>query len=540
MVSCAVLVVSLAACDFERSPLRSEPQSQRSDPDASARVDASAAGDASRDADVDGSRLDGAPADRDASPDDDAGNPDGGGAADGSSPDDPTMRPEPTPPALQCGGTFCASSTAPAKVCCTGEADVEQRAARAADRCGLELDAVDAATFGSRCWQRDQLGILDDRCASRPASADDAIEPGCCSDGRCGTFNAEHKLGCRFASSAEPAACAGPASGQTCDPVGQYGLRIRVDSAWGGRSGGLIGLTDDGRGAVEVYVLARVAGVDPTTSALEATGRVCGVVLPPFYSTTLCESYQPQFPDAIWESTRVPHLTLGGRYACSPQGCELSIDPQTYLLGFALDNSEATWPSAGSTNMLRCAAGRGEDCYPDHDDDGVPGVRVELVKGGVARQGNNCGRGYELRAAPLNDSVASIFDGVRRTDRLLLGMRTRLGSSFRLADDCAAGRGSAIAENINSRAVGCFVEEGTFDFPNVRNEAGPNERCSGREAQFLDANLPEYLLLAPGEKPASSLELADESPSRGPEAQLVRLGSITDAIGCADVRAANY
>lgn len=533
VLSCAVLVVSFAACDFERSPIRSE-QSQR--PAREPSGDASALGDAASDADVDGSLLDGGPTHRDADLDDDAGSLDGGASADGSTPGDPTVQPEPTAPALKCGGTFCANASAPAKVCCTAQSDVDQRAARAADRCGLELDAVDATAFGSRCWQRDQLGILDDRC---PASPGDPSEPGCCSDGRCGTINAEHKLGCRFASS-EPAACAGPATGQSCDPVGQFGLRIRVDSAWGGRSGGLIGLTDDGRGAVEVYVLARIASVDSTTNALEATGRVCGVVLPPFYSTTLCESYQPRFPEAIWESATVPRLTLAGRYACSAQGCELSIDPQTYLLGFALDNTEATWPQAGSTNMLRCAAGRGQDCYPDHDDDGAPGVRVELVKGGMERQGNNCGRGYELRAAPLNDSVASIFDGVRRTDRLLLGMRTRLGGSFRLADDCATGRGSALAENINSRAVGCFVEEGTFDFPNVLNEAGPNERCSDREAQFLDANLPEYLLLAPGEEPASSLELADESPSRGPEAQMVRLGSITDAIGCADVRAAEY
>lgn len=444
--------------------------------------------------------------------------------------------------ALACGGAFCAFGLDPEKPCCTTAADVTARSARLADRCGLDLSGVPGTPFRQHCWQRDQLGIVDDRCPALDAAADGgtSAEPGCCSDdGTCGTLNADHKLGCRHEPGAAPRACAMQPGGSTCDPIGTFGLWISVDAAWGGRSGGLFDLTDDGRGKIEVYVLAQISGVDAQTKRIESTARVCGVRLPPFYSTTLCEVYQPNFPVEIWESSKLPGLSLNGRYDCAANGCVFGIDAQTYLLGFDLDNPEAPWPGPSMVDQLRCSNRRGESCFPDHDDDGLPGVAVTLTTSGMAAGSCRNAR-YSYRGAPLSASVAAIFDGVRRTDRLELGIRMKLGGTSRFANSCDRGQGSALAEYVNSRAAGCRVQRGTFNWPNTGAAAGGDQACDAGELSFLDENLPVYQLLAAGQTPMSSLELADQQPSKGPEVKTVRLGDVDDAVSCADVRDAKY
>jgi hypothetical protein len=534
IVAWAVSGAILVGCQFDRSPLTGEIGAPtKSQPDASivlpdARMpepgDANA-GDASNSHD--------AAAPNDAAPVVEAGPVTPPDEEDGGKPEEPAN--PPMTGGLACGGTFCAFGIDPEKPCCTSAADVTQRTARAANRCGLDLSALPGG-YGDHCWQRDQLGIVDDRCPNAPAANGGAAEPGCCSDdGQCGSLNADHKLGCRYSSGGAPRSCSAQPTGSSCDPTGNFGLRFSVDAAWGGRSGGLVGLTDDGRGKIDVYILLQVQNVDPMTRRLEGAAHVCGVTLPPFLSTTLCEAYQPIFPPSIWESDTLRPLPLLGRYECAGDGCVLSLDPQTYLLGFDMNNPEAPWPAAGTTNQLRCPAGSGLKCFLDHDDDGQPGVRVEVQSGGYAMGGTGCRSRYEYRGAPLSSSVAAIFDGVRRTDRLELGIRTKLGGAVRLADDCDSAHGSALAEYVNSRAAGCWVEPGTYNFPNGVG-AGQNERCQSREVTFLDENLPVYLLLSAGQTPDAGLNLADKSASNGPEIRLARLkGS-----DCAAVRDAKY
>lgn len=462
----------------------------------------------------------------------------GAGFVDDASTTSPPAVPPPSG-GLVCGGSFCAFGLDPEKPCCTTAADVTSRAARGTDLCGLDLSALPGSPYGQHCWQRDQLGIVDDRCLPRNEDVGVSAEPGCCGDdGTCGTLNADHKLGCRHESGAAPQPCAMEPVKATCDPTGTFGLWTTVDATWGGRSGGLWDLTDDGRGAIEVYLLVKISSVDPTTLRIDATGRVCGVRLPAFFSTTLCEAYQPNFPVEIWESSKVPGLILGGRYECAAAGCVLSIDPLTYLLGFDLNNPEAPWPRADTVSQLRCPSGRGEDCFPDDDDDGRPGVAVTLTTTGTA-SGRACGGRYTYRGTPLSESPAAIFNGVRRADRLQLGVRTKLGSSMRWADKCDRAQGSALAEYVNSRAVGCLVQRGTYTFPNA-GPAGDNEACDATEVGFLDENLPVYRVLAAGQVPSSALQLQDVRPSRGPEVRAVRLGDLSAAVGCAEVRDAKY
>jgi hypothetical protein len=119
-------------------------------------------------------------------------------------------------------------------------------------------------------------------------------------------------------------------------------------------------------------------------------------------------------------------------------------------------------------------------------------------------------------------------------------VRMKFGGSAKLGDACNLGHGSGIAEFVNSRAWGCLVQPGTYNFPLVFQAAGANEACQAAEASFMDANLPIYNILAVGQAPDAKLKLADTSKSDGPQLSLVRLGAAGAGLTCADVRAATY
>jgi hypothetical protein len=259
----------------------------------------------------------------------------------------------------------------------------------------------------------------------------------------------------------------------------------------------------------------------------------------------LCESYQPVFPDSLWESKSLPRPALEGTYECSSQGCVTSIGPVTYLFGIRLNNPEASWPSPQQTQSLRCTSQPNGQCFADDDDDGLPGVQVKIEQGGkvgalAGDNGTTCRDGYEVRSAPLSDNATAIFDGVRRTDRLLLGIRARVGGTVRFDTSCDAARGSAIAQYVNSRAKGCLVQPGSSDWLTRTPPAGPNERCTVNEADFIDQSMPDYKVLASGEKPSASRSGRDDAASPGPTVSVVRLPAQAEPISCAQVRAAKF
>jgi hypothetical protein len=145
---------------------------------------------------------------------------------------------------------------------------------------------------------------------------------------------------------------------------------------------------------------------------------------------------------------------------------------------------------------------------------------------------------FTYRAAPLSANPTAIFDGVRRTDRIHLGTRTRFGGLAAVSDDCNSGTGPAFADYFETRAFACGIEPGTADWPGP--PAGANENCDGAQRAFMDANLPLYFVLGPGEIPPADFLTPDMTPSRGPRASFVRLGDPGGAHTCADVRAAAY
>lgn len=466
---------------------------------------------------------------------------DGGQFGDNPTPDDPDATPQNG--GLKCADTFCPFADAPIEPCCTSEADVTGGAARDVDRCGLSFAKLSSDFYGTQCWQRDQPGVVDDTCSAVQVDLH-TEDPGCCSDqGYCGGVDSDHGLGCHYDPSATQRSCGttipdDAGTGSECDVTGQYALEYDVDLTWGGRSGGLWELTDDGRGTQRIGLLVTIEHVDDGTLAITGTMRTCAVELPAFYSTTLCEAYQPVFPNKLWEAAEMPAFEFSGGLQCAQPGCIATIDAQTVLLGISLTNPEAPWPTADQTASLTCPAGKGAQCFPDQDGDGRPGLGVELAKtGSLPSTSSSCTGGYVKKGAPLSSSVAAIFDGVRRTDRMQLGVRMKVGGSITLGDACANGEGSGIAQFVNSRGWSCLVQQGTANYPWGR-PAGASDACTSAEAQFLDANLPLYQILAVGEKPSSTLTLSDKSASKGPQVRLVRLGALDAGATCADVRAA--
>lgn len=447
----------------------------------------------------------------------------------------------------KCGGVFCPFVTAPIEQCCTDAGDVTRGTARVADRCGLSF-AKDAknASFGNGCWQRDQAGIVDDACEPLLTPTGITSEVGCCTDqGFCGTVNTQSGVGCHYADGQTPEECVTDIdTGTECNPLGVFGAQIEVDVAWGGRSGGLVGLTDDGRAPLTVHLRIEVQEID---GAMEIRGaaRPCSVDLPQFFSTTLCESYKPVFPNTIWESATLPPIELTGRYSCLNPGCVLSIDAVTSLIGIDLDNPEAPWPLPTQTAAVTCAAGKGVECFSDHDDDGLPGITINVVGDGrvAADQtpnGTTCQDYYDYRGAPLSASAGAIAKIVRRADRIHLGTRTKLGGASVLGAECATGLGSGIAEFVQSRAWGCMVQQGTTDNPFDPVGAPANTVCESAEAAFMDENLPIYQVLLAGQTPADPIKVENMEASSGPKIRLVRLGDLSSDVTCEDVRSAPY
>jgi hypothetical protein len=440
---------------------------------------------------------------------------------------------------LQCNGVFCPFTAAPIEPCCTTAADVERGSARELDKCGLDFTGAGGSFFASACWQRDQPGVLDESCP--PVALQPGFEePGCCTDqGRCGAMNTGNALGCHYELDGSRAECGQEEIDDEveCEPLGVFGVRTEFDVAWGGRSGGLAALTDDGRNRIVIHLKVEI---DELTADMEVKGTVqpCGVELPPFYSTTLCESYQPIFGAQIWESANLQKIALKGRYQCLNPGCFLTLDAQTSLIGIDLLNPEAPWPTPTQTPTIECALGLGVECFPDHDADMLPGLTIEVRTGGFAPPQPGCNGDYTYEGAPLSSSPAAIVDGVRRTDRILLGTRTKLGGAGIISEDCNSGVGSGVAEFVQSRGWGCLVEEGTANWGGA--PAGPDEPCTAPEAAFMDENLPIYHVLPTGGVPDPMLDVANREPSLGPQFSLVRVGAPGEQVSCAQVREAAY
>lgn len=449
---------------------------------------------------------------------------------------------------LSCGTDgFCPFVAEPLRQCCTAGGDVSDHRALNADRCGVEFGGRDPAVAG-QCWQRDQPGVVFPACPNEYPSFAVREEPGCCTlGGVCGSGNTFDALDChRNPGKSQP--CSFDVDDTvTCDSTGTFAQRAEVDVFWGGRTGGIAALTDDGRGTIVINLLMVL---DNPTGELSIEGhtRACGVRLPEFYSSTLCETYESQFPDSIWDSPDVPRIPVEAEYGCLHPGCILTVAPRVGLIGIDMLNPEALWPSASQTTGLACAAGSGLSCYPDIDLDGRPAVTLRIRTDGAVPPPpgtNTTCAGFNRRAAPLSEDPNALFDitgtgdGVRRADRLFLGTRTKLGGSGVISADCKTGLGGGIAEFIQSRAWSCLLKPGSGANGFGGPAAGSEDDCSPAEARFMDENLPIYRILGPGDTPDPTFAVP-QHPSKGPIFRTVRLGPVGMDATCEQARNAAF
>ncbi len=440
----------------------------------------------------------------------------------------------------------CPAPVAPALTCCTRLDDVTAGRAQSANQCGLDLGATVPALDGL-CMQRDQPGVIGSTCPNAISAVSGAQEQGCCSaEGRCGTLNGTYDLGCHY-NGAPGGACGAPADdidrSTTCAGQGVWALRGEADVYWGGRNGGLIDITEPGRGRIKIYVEARIASLDSHGNFV-GTYKPCQIEIPQFFSQPVCEAFAAEFPNDIWDRPSMPYDTLSGRFHCLHPGCKLSINETVTLLGINLLDPRGAWPTPTQSQSFACTGGAiGEACFPDLDADGFPGMTVRMRTSGQARA-SGCvdvfgfPGGYDYAAPPLSSDPFVVFNAVQRADRIFLGTRSGIEGSATLAATCSHASGTGSAKYFQPRGTGCLVQEGTAGPGGL--PAGPEQHCDETQRAFMDLSLPQYTVMQAGDVPPAGLALPDNTPSRGFVFSLVRLGDIQNAVSCDQVRGAPF
>jgi hypothetical protein len=324
---------------------------------------------------------------------------------------------------------------------------------------------------------------------------------------------------------------------------GIYAIKSELDVWWGGQEGDLAGLVSDGRGKLTIFLHGQIEEICENGSDGRGVIKACGTDIPPFFMDLLCEAYKIEIPNEAWDSPNMPTFLTKGNTTGFEPGDTLTLLAATGLVGIDLNDPNQSWPSADQTGSIACAAGTGQACFPDHDNDGKAGITVHM-RDDEATAASGCGLfgtdPYIYKAPPVNFDPGAVLNApVARADLVYVGNRVRLGGAGEIASDCASGVGIAEAEFFDSRAIGCQQKEGTVDGFGA-TPAAANQDCSAAQAEFLDANIPIWNVLQTGETPPSHITITDRSASPGARSALVRLGNLGDNITCADVRNAPF
>lgn len=314
-----------------------------------------------------------------------------------------------------------------------------------------------------------------------------------------------------------------------CDdnPNGVFGVRFDLDVYWSDEMNASSPLFDPGRGTITLYARAQIRDVDAGGDG-RAEMRLCGMRLPPLFADTNGTVTQLIAPDALWDSPEIPS-TAGSVQSAERDPALLTTSPIMQTIGIELSENDAAWPTFDQTPFVTCPNGEGEDCFPDEDSDGRPGITVWTRLGGplpdapYLRAG-----GWHYDALPTEPGVQYPGGGA---SAIYLGLRTTLATSLATGKNCARAPAEAQAHDITLRALDCVTQQGP---------------CTVTGATFVDRNLPSFRVLQPGEAPPPSWKHlrreADQNlnrdPSSGPLSRSVRLSDDTDPIGCSEVRCA--
>jgi hypothetical protein len=314
---------------------------------------------------------------------------------------------------------------------------------------------------------------------------------------------------------------------------GVFAIKTVVDVWW--QDDAQPPLVDPGRDKITVYLMGKLSGVCADGKGMGIM-KGCGTELPPFKSDANCDVFQIEFPDEVWDSDKMPTFETTGMTDGFEPGNVLDIATATGLVGIDLMDPNGAWPQPTDTGTFPCMAGKGAQCFPDHDGDGKPGITIRMGKIGQTYSMGDCG-GFMLdfvyRGAPL-DAISALADDSVRADKLQIGLRTRLGGGGTIGADCKSGVGDSNAEFLDSRVLDCSKTDGSA--------------CMPDEAAFVDEQAPTYNILKKGTAPPTDVTKPatqgggplDQTPSVGPRSALVRLGDLGGNFTCADVRNAQY
>lgn len=325
---------------------------------------------------------------------------------------------------------------------------------------------------------------------------------------------------------------------------GVFAIRLDIPVYWMPKSLLGIEVVDSGRGVFRYY--GKVVSGDICENG-EYAGSLytCGLQLPTFFSTLLCEAYETEFPNAAWDRDIEPIPVIGSITGYAP-GDVISMNPMDIVFGIDLKDSRDKWPSADEAFTFTCPSGSGKECFPDYDLDDKPGITL-ISKGAendnatedgcIDASGGN--KPFKRAYIPLSADVDVLTGGGARANEMYIGFQMiNAGGEGEIGNDCKSGSGAGSGDEINARAAGCQVKEGSPDL--LGNPAGPNTPCGDEQANFFDNQMPVFVPLNKGEAPPAELNLQDNSVSEGAIASIVRLGNADQSYSCADIRNAPF
>lgn len=330
--------------------------------------------------------------------------------------------------------------------------------------------------------------------------------------------------------------------------------KTTLDVWWQG-----VPVRDPGRGEMELYTLTKTHG-SCADGADDTTVKLCGLTFPPSTSDVTCNAYEMSIPGSAWDKPGAPSFALRAAGNVDADGLRSAV--ATALVGIELtqDEGDSAWPEHAGD--VACNEGTGLSCFPDHDDDTLPGVSAQVRNDLATYVGplddglcwNDMAYRYRGIATGIDLGAGGGAGGGILANGIQLGLRVTLASTIG-ADTCLDPASAPIATAVELRAVGCTVDPRTlFSHPSYGDPrlATMDFACNAYEAQFVDQEMPQYRVLATGEQPGDSMRPLgwerisrdiDKTPSEGTHSVSVEIHvDDTDAGGhgepsCAQVRA---
>jgi len=294
---------------------------------------------------------------------------------------------------------------------------------------------------------------------------------------------------------------------------GSYAVRVELDVYMPASAE-----HDPGRGRASLWLRADIERTSNVTLQL------CGLDLPARYAYASSAVTDLQLADESFDHEGMP--VWKSHLHNQPDGGGLALDAFPILLGIALTDPGAEWPSYDETPAFDCGGG---ECFPDHDGDGEPGVTLLAGRAEIADAPYPACSEWQARG-PSTDNHVWLASAGSAARQLFVGLRTALQLFPQFDATCARASGHARAADIVTRTLDCELADG--------------QRCSPTQATVIDRRSPTFHVLEAGETPPETFrdprsfvdEALDRGPSGGGQVTLQRLRD--DAAHCEAVRAA--